>query len=264
MVADQGVYVYAITREGGEEPDGLVGVAGEPVRCLVHRGLAAFLTTVSLEEFGEERLRRSMEDLGWLEETARTHHRVVEAVARMRPTAPVRLITVYSGEEQVRELLATRYHEFDSVLSRVAGRWEWGVKAYTVAGVPEPVPELVLEPQGAAPGTAYLNRRRAALRGREADWRRAAERAQAVHDALMGIAVVGRRHRAQDPQLSGRQEPMVLNGAYLVDEERADEFVRTIEGIAGQGVAVELIGPWAPYSFAALEPDGEAACGGPS
>ena len=258
MAADQGVYLYAVAREEGEEPDGLVGVAGAPVHCLAHRGLAAVLSTVSLEEFGEERLRRSMEDLGWLEEIARAHHQVVEAVAQSRPTAPVRLVTVYTGEEQVRELLDARCHEFDSVLSRVAGRWEWGVKAYAVPGTAEPVSD----PQGAAPGTAYLNRRRAALRGREADWRRAAERAQAVHEALMGIAVVGRRHRVQDPQLSGRQEQMVLNGAYLVDEKRADEFTRAIGGMIEQGVAVELIGPWAPYSFAALEQDSEAALGG--
>ncbi|MFG1948563.1 GvpL/GvpF family gas vesicle protein [Nonomuraea sp. NPDC048826] len=253
MADDQGVYLYAVTRDEGEGPDGLTGVAGAPVRRLAYRGLAAFLGTVPLAEFGEEPLRRSMEDLAWLEETARAHHRVVEAVACLRPTAPVRLVTVYTAEAQVRELLDERYDQFDAVLRRVAGRSEWGVKAY--AAPAEPV-VAAAEPD-ATPGAAYLNRRRAALRGREADWRRAAEHAEAVHEALMGIAVDGRRHRAQDPQLSGRPEQMVLNGAYLVDETRAAEFARAAEEVAGQGVVVELVGPWAPYSFAALDHDGE-------
>ncbi|MGW2154900.1 GvpL/GvpF family gas vesicle protein [Nonomuraea sp. NPDC001699] len=261
MATDEGVYLYAVTRAEGEGPDGLTGVAGAPVRRLVHAGLAAFLSTVSLEEFGEEALRRSMEDLAWLEETARTHHRVVEAIAGLRSTAPVRLVTVYTGEAQVRELLDERHEQFDAVLSRVTGRQEWGVKAYAVPVPAEPAAEPVDGPRGASPGAAYLNRRRAALRGREADWRRAAEHAQAVHEALMHVAVVGRRHRAQDPQLSGRREQMVLNGAYLVDEERAAEFTRVIEDVVGQGVAVELVGPWAPYSFAALDQEGEAAHG---
>ncbi|MFI6926338.1 GvpL/GvpF family gas vesicle protein [Nonomuraea spiralis] len=257
MATDQGVYLYAVTRDEGEGPDGLTGVAGAPVRRLTHRDLAAFFSTVSLAEFGEEALRRSMEDLAWLEETARTHHRVVEAVAALRPTAPVRLVTVYTGEAQVRELLDERHEQFDAVLARVAGRREWGVKAYAVPGRAEPV----ADPQDAAPGAAYLNRRRAALRGREADWRRAAEHARAVHEALMDVAVVGRCHRAQDPQLSGRREQMVLNGAYLVDDERAAEFAQVIEDVAERGVTVELVGPWAPYSFAALDQDGEAARG---
>ncbi|MEU1385970.1 MULTISPECIES: GvpL/GvpF family gas vesicle protein [unclassified Nonomuraea] len=257
MATDQGVYLYAVTRDEGEGPDGLAGVAGAPVRRLAHRGLAAFLSTVSLAEFGEEALRRSMEDLAWLEETARSHHRVVEAVAALRPTAPVRLVTVYTGEAQVRELLDERHEQFDAVLTRVAGRREWGVKAYAVPGRAEPV----ADPQGATPGAAYLSRRRAALRSREADWRRAAEHAREVHEALMDIAVVGRCHRAQDPQLSGRREQMVLNGAYLVDDERAAEFAQAIEDVGEQGVTVELVGPWAPYSFAALDQDGEAAYG---
>ncbi|MER6575693.1 GvpL/GvpF family gas vesicle protein [Nonomuraea sp. NPDC001023] len=257
MATDQGVYLYAVTRDEGEGPGDVAGVAGAPVRQLAHRGLAAFFSTVSLAEFGEEALRRSMEDLAWLEETARSHHRVVEAVAALRPTAPVRLVTVYTGEAQVRELLDERHEQFDAVLARVAGRREWGVKAYAVPGREEPVTDQ----QGASPGAAYLNRRRAALRSREADWRRAAEHARAVHEALMDIAVVGRCHRAQDPQLSGRREQMVLNGAYLVDDERAAEFAQAVEDVAGREVAVELVGPWAPYSFAALDQDGEAARG---
>ena len=276
MTTSEGVYLYAVardepavTRDGGPGgAEGVTGVAGRPVRSLAHRGLLAFLSTVPLDQFDEERLRASMEDLDWLEETARAHHRVVEAVARVLPTAPVRLVTVYNGEDQVRTLLDERHDEFAEVLTRVAGRQEWGVKAYLEPGAADPMPdrpETVLGDSEAAagrPGTAYLRRRRATMRDREQGWRRAAARAEAVHEALMSIAVAGHRHRAQDPRLSGREEQMLLNGAYLVDEDRADEFAGVLDGLDGQGVAMELIGPWAPYSFTAL--DGEVARGGGS
>ncbi|WP_084955755.1 GvpL/GvpF family gas vesicle protein [Thermoactinospora rubra] len=253
MAADLGTYLYAIAREPVPPcPEGLTGVAGEPVRTVAGSGLVAYVGTVPLDRFGEEPLRRSMEDLDWLGATARAHDRVVAAVAASAPTAPVRLVTVYSGDEQVRDLLEERRAEFLDVLARVAGREEWGVKAYAepVAETPEP---KAANSGASSPGTAYLKRRQAGLHERERVWREAGARAMEIHRALSGIAVAGRLHRAQDPQLSGRRDWMVLNGAYLVDRDRAGEFRRAVDRLRGRGLQVELTGPWAPYSFAVLE-----------
>ncbi|MFI6600251.1 GvpL/GvpF family gas vesicle protein [Nonomuraea sp. NPDC050536] len=252
MTNDTGTYLYAVARDRGLPcPDDLKGVAGETVRTISHAGLVAYVSTVPLDQFGEEPLRRSMEDLDWLGETARAHHRVVEEVAGSAPAAPVRLVTVYSGEDQIRDLLDERHDDFAEVLSRVEGRQEWGVKAYaetTEAPPAEPPGE-----QPTSPGTAYLKRRQASLHTREESWRRAIGRAGHIHDTLASIAVASRRHRAQDPELSGRDEWMVLNGAYLVDDTRREEFARTVDGLRGEDLELELTGPWAPYSFTELE-----------
>lgn len=252
---DHGVYLYAVTRDGATEgapPEGLTGILQAPVRAVAHRGLLAHVSRVPLDQFGEEPLRRLLEDLEWVEKVARAHHRVVEALAETTPTAPVRLVTVYSGEEQVRDLLDRRHNDFAAVLSRVAGRREWGVKAYVK-------PAAAAEPGGAqggggepadSPGTAYLRRRRASLRSRQDLWRRAAEHAERLHATLEAVAVAGRRHRPQDPRLSGRTDWMVLNGAYLVDKSREEEFAAALAPFRQEGIEVELTGPWAPYSFA--------------
>jgi hypothetical protein len=250
MMNDEGTYLYAVARaEGSPSPEGLAGVAGTPVRKITHTGLAAYVSTVALDEFGEESLRKSMEDLDWLGETARAHHGVVEAVAGAVPTAPVRLVTVYRSERQIRDLLEGRHGDFLEVLSRVADRQEWGVKAYV-----EPAADTPDEggPAGRSPGTAYLKRRQANLRSREEAWRDAARRAEHIHGVLGSISVASRVHRPQDPQLSGREEWMALNGAYLVDHGRATEFAHAVEELNGHGITVELTGPWAPYSFTAL------------
>ncbi len=261
MTGEAGTYLYAVARDAGPVPaDGLTGVAGTPVRRIGHRGLAAYVSTVPLDRFGEEPLRRSMEDLDWLDDTARAHHRVVEAVAAGVPAVPVRLVTVYGGDEQVRGLLDRRHDGFDQALSRIAGRREWGVKVYAPVGerAPEPGAASGVGGPGAAsgaggPGAAYLKRRQAGLRSREELWRQASARAERAHESLAAVAVAARLHRPQDPQWSGRREPMILHGAYLVDEDRGAEFRRVVDGLRAGGDAVELTGPWAPYSFAELD-----------
>jgi hypothetical protein len=255
-VADTGTYLYAVTMDlDVPRLEDLKGVADRPVRTITQAGLVAYVSGVPLEEFGEEPLRRSMEDLDWLGGTARGHHRVVEAVAEHTPTAPIRLVTVYSGDDQVRSLLDQRHDDFVHVLSRIAGRVEWGVKAYVRPSEDQPAPAArgTGDRASAGAGTAYLKRRQAGLRSREDAWREASEQAQRIHHALTSLAVASHLHRPQDPQLSGRSDWMILNGAYLVDEPRGAEFARALDGLRGQGVDLQLTGPWAPYSFAELD-----------
>jgi hypothetical protein len=263
VVTETGVYLYAIALDGGGGPDpGLTGVEGGPVRTVATAGLVAYIGTVPLNRFGEEALRRNLEDLVWLEETARAHHDVVDAVARGVPLAPVRLVTVYRDDAQVRALLEERCEEFTEVLATVAGRREWGVKAYVAPEDPPGPDPAAGTGSERKPGTAYLKRRRTSLHAREDAWRRASAHAERIDAALAEIAVASRRRPAQDPQLSGRTDWMVLNGAYLVDDERGAEFAAAVDGFRENGLDVRLTGPWAPYSFTITE--SEADTGGPT
>jgi hypothetical protein len=48
---------------------------------------------------------------------------------------------------------------------------------------------------------------------------------------------------------------MLLNAAYLVDEQRDEDLTAAVRALAAKHPAVrlELTGPWPPYSFAGLE-----------
>ncbi|MEU6793525.1 GvpL/GvpF family gas vesicle protein [Nonomuraea wenchangensis] len=251
---DTGTYLYAVARDEVACPP---GVADADVRTIVRGGLVAYVSSVPMERFAEEPLRRSLEDMDWLAGTARAHHRVVDAVAAATPTAPVRLVTVYDGDEQVSDLLERRSCDFAEVLEQVTGRREWGVKAFADPASDEQPDEQPDKRPGCEkpgkPGTAYLQRRRANLRGREQNRRQALARAEHIHAALATVAVASRRHRPQDPRLSGRTDWMLLNGAYLVDEGRVAEFAALAGELGGGGVAVTVTGPWAPYSFTVME-----------
>ncbi|MEZ7129186.1 GvpL/GvpF family gas vesicle protein [Nonomuraea sp. AD125B] len=250
-MSDTGTYLYAVARD--EVPACPPGVADADVRTIVRGGLVAYVSSVPMERFAEEPLRRSLEDMDWLAGTARAHHRVVDAVAAATPTAPVRLVTVYDGDEQVSDLLERRADDFAEVLEQVTGRREWGVKAFADPTSEERPDERPSCEKPGKPGTAYLQRRRANLRGREQNRRQALARAEHIHAALATVAVASRRHRPQDPRLSGRADWMLLNGAYLVDEGRVAEFATMAGQLGGGGVEVTVTGPWAPYSFTVME-----------
>ena len=249
-MADAVVYVYAVTDPDAPEPDVASGVDGAPVRRVVAGRLAALVSSVDAVRFSEEALRRSLEDLQWLEVTARAHHAVVDAAARAGPVAPVRFATVYLDDDRVRGLLTDQAAAFAAALDRVRGRVEWGVKGFAVP--PESPAEPELTP-GAGPGTSYLTRRLAernrAARGHE----EAAEAAEAVHRELAAVALASRRYRPQDPRLTGRHEEMVLNAAYLVAADGDGALRQVVEEHTDGPVRLELTGPWAPYSFATLE-----------
>ncbi|GAA3240670.1 GvpL/GvpF family gas vesicle protein [Dactylosporangium siamense] len=249
-----GVWLHAVTRDAGPcELDGVAGIGGRAVRTVHAGGLVAVVSSVDLAQFGEEPLRRNLEDLDWLETVARAHHSVVETVGRSRPVVPARLTTVYRDDAGLRAMLEQRRGDFDAVLDRVSGRTEWGVKTYAVptserlSGTPPA--------ETARPGTAYLQRRRAQLSAEDQRWQLAVAGAEEVHAALTGCAAAARRHPPQDRRLSGRTEPMLLNGAYLVERRDADRFGAAVTAQAARhpGLHLELTGPWPPYSFVTNE-----------
>ncbi|GAA3100055.1 hypothetical protein JOF29_003121 [Kribbella aluminosa] len=251
---DTGSYIYAAGRAVGDLT-GLHGLRDAPLRVVGWQDLEAIVSTVELEEFGEVPLRQHLEDLGWLEEVARVHDRVVRAAwSATGAVAPFRLATICTTDEAVRTRLISLYDELASALDRVAGRSEWTVKAFLT---PEPAAESsAAASTRPASGTAYLMRRRDQLGQRH----RSAVDAQAVaddiHHRIASSADACRRLPPQDRRLTGYDEPMILNGAYLVDDRDSELFRAAVDEFAGHRPEVRLTvdGPWPPYSFTSLEP----------
>jgi gas vesicle protein GvpL/GvpF len=253
-MADTVVYVYAVSdaaTAGSPQDPAIPGVNGAPVRRIISGGLAAVVSSVDAARFSEGALRRSLEDLQWLEETARAHHAVVASVAAAGPVAPVRLATVYVDDENVRALLQERAAAFRAALDRIRGHTEWGVKAFAVpsddAGESQEITDC------AKPGTSYLMRRRAERDRAARGLQDAVDAAESVHREISAVAVASRRRPPQQAWLSGKREEMVLNAAYLVDETGATALPRLVEDRDVQGLRLELTGPWAPYSFTTME-----------
>src|SRR3954451_21818916 len=130
--ADDGaeaLWLYGVVAAGRELPEGLHGVAdGRGPRLVPDGELAAVVSAVPLSDFGEQALHENLNDLGWLERMVRAHEAVLEALLAGGAVVPLRVCTIYRGEDQVRALLGARAEELGEALSTLTCRAEWGVK----------------------------------------------------------------------------------------------------------------------------------------
>jgi hypothetical protein len=254
MTADgRCLWLYAVAAGDPGPPGGdVTGVGGGQVRVVRAAGLTAIVEDVSQLEFGAAALRRNLEDLDWLDRAARAHHMVISAAAGRGPVVPMRLATVYSRDESVTGTLRERAADLYEALGRLRARSEWGVKAY--AAEPDPSSADPADPaasQGHRPGAAYLQRRRTQLAASKNLLATATASARIVHAELERVSVSARLYPPQPARLAGQRATMVMNAAYLVADERADEFAVAVTGLTArhQDVRLTLTGPWPAYSF---------------
>ncbi|MGW9450570.1 GvpL/GvpF family gas vesicle protein [Streptomyces sp. NPDC055632] len=226
----------------------------DPIRTTAPAPVAFVVSRVAPDEFDERTLKARFEDLEWLEGVARAHHEVVQTVARHDTVLPLRLATVYQNDDRALGALAAQHHVFAERIALLRDRSEFGVKLYiSPTGPSEPREDTADASLG--PGKAYLRSRRAQHSAQEVRYRHAQEAADRVEALASRFSTHRVRHPAQRGALAGPEEN-VLNDAYLVPHDRAEEFrtalTAAVEGL--DGVRVEVTGPWAPYSFATPSP----------
>lgn len=255
-MAETGLYLYAVARG---LPEAAVaerrGLRDGQLRLTAFAGLEGVVSEVDLDEFGEEGLHRNLEDLAWLEEVARTHDGVVHTVAEQAPVVPMRLATVFLGEDSLRERLEGWASGLHASLDRVEGRQEWSVKVLVDTAAAQREVETAGSGATDRPGAAYLLRRQRQLKAQEQVHEEAARTGDEVHTALAGSVAASRRLPPQDRRLSGYEGAMVLNAAYLVPASDQEAWQGLVEEVRIRYPRATLLldGPWPPYSFATLE-----------
>ena len=246
-----GRYVYAVSRGlPGDAVSEVRGIEDAPVELVEQGGLVALVSTVPLDAYGEEGLRRNLEDLEWLENVVRRHDDVVHAAASRAPTAPMRLATICFDDEAVRDRIRTWQVDLTHVLERVEGCAEWSVK------VLQPTAEKAEEKEDApVSGADYLRRKKESAEQRSQGEAAGSRAADGIHGALSALSRASRQLPAQDPRLSGLEGTMLLNAAYLVPDDAVGDFEAVLADLTGQhpDVVLDARGPWPPYSFAMLD-----------
>jgi Gas vesicle synthesis protein GvpL/GvpF len=255
--AGDGIWAYCITR--ASDTPAIDGVHGSQVERVEEGGLAVLVSRVPLSEFGEDALRRNLNDLDWLERVARDHEAVLERALEDGTVVPLRICTIFGDQHGAARMLAEQRSTLDTALDVLDGRQEWGVKltvdrAALEAAARERAPEVSDEElEGRSAGGAYMLRRRQERQVREAADRLAGGIAEDVHARLQDWATDAVVNPPQNPELSGHEGDMLLNAAYLVEAakvERLHELVAELrERHSELGARLELTGPWPPYNF---------------
>lgn len=248
-MTDLASWLYAVVPADSAPPlADLTGVAGEPLRLLAEAPIGAVVGSVPRRWLERDPTGAPTDELAQL---VRAHHRVVAALLPHAPVVPLRLGTVFSDDDRVRQLLRQRTDHLTAALARVRGRAEWGLRIYQAAPEPNPTtPEPVEAVVAGRPGTAYLLRRRQE-RIRQQQARAAAlAQVQQIEQTLAPLAVA-----VAHPKSTGAGDDdkarLIRNSTYLVDNHRVAEFRTAVQQCAeaNPGLRLRLTGPWPAYSF---------------
>jgi hypothetical protein len=227
------------------------GIDGASVELVEANGLAALVSRLDRTRYGEDVWRAHAEDPDWLAVFATQHQEVLGAVASSSDVLPFRIPGMYDDEARLLVVLEAEHDPLRRGLQAIAGHVEWGVKIFLTG---QPDEEPAEQPRS---GKDYLRRRSAEIGSRE---RAADVRRSQVLDAYGRIANASTRsvvNAPQDPALSKRSEPMLLNSAHLVPRDREEPFFAMLgevqEALRGAGMVVEVSGPWPAYNFVDLD-----------
>jgi hypothetical protein len=277
-------YVYGIVRSDGSQPlEGLPAegicpacpvyalpypypatTASEAVLHSADQTIQAIVSRVSLRDFGPERLDENLDDMRWLEARVRAHQGILDAVAASRTLIPMRFCTIYRSEERVRKMLEQHHAGFVKALARLDGKREWGVKVYCdsqvlaqkVGLVSDRAKKLEAEIAARSSGAAYFLRKKLDETITEEAEHVRDEFAQRSHDRLAVHAAEAVINPLLAKELTGRKEPLVLNGAYLVAEEQLAAFRAELTALQDEcgnlGFSYEMTGAWPPYNFVGI------------
>jgi hypothetical protein len=252
------LWLYAIGRDL-DLPllDGLTGVDGSAAfEVTSSASLQAICSSVDSGSFSQEEIDRRAGDLDWLAVLGTRHHEVNQRLALQLPTMPLRAFTLFSSREAVEQFLAGNQRAIERALERLGGRLEWTVTArlhpveWPVAASRRLDDLIALENElaSASPGKRFLLQKKL-----DQERARAASRAeQALLDELAASLAA---EVEAEVRIEGTSSHSPAPRIHLLAPAAA---AGQIEGILSrlrpqyepEGVALELSGPWPPYSFA--------------
>jgi hypothetical protein len=247
-------YVYGVIAADAAPAWTLPGIDRAHGVTSVREGdVAAVVSRVALEDFGEAQLREHLADMAWVEATARAHEGVLEQTRAQVTVVPTRMCTVYRTEDGVRDMLRRQAVALTEALDHLEGKTEMGVKVF--AG-PEPArapEETVPELEGPGAGAAYMERRRRERDRGEQAAGRLEQATDEIHERLCALSAEARLTPPQRPEASGHPGAMIQSGVYLVADDALDRFRREVSSLqdrfGSHGLELELTGPWPAYNF---------------
>jgi hypothetical protein len=262
--AEDVVYVYGIVRDGfdaGRVPEGIDDAA---VRATRASKVAALASRLPRSVYGAGAIDRNSGDVTWLSPRAMAHDRVLTWAHDHGGVVPLPMFSMWESEESLARWLADRAAELSRVFDKIADADEFGLRVHrrdaimmqSIDDIDPAMAELKKEAAAASPGQRDLLERKRAERGKGAVRAASQRLSQEIFQQL--------RARSRDatslpltPSDAGggkaTEGTLVLNGAFLVDRRRNEDFRAAVAALARdherRGLAFDFTGPWPPYNF---------------
>src|SRR6185295_8031312 len=149
------------------------------------------------EVYGSDALEASLRNVQWVGDIAVAHESVVEHFTRATGSTviPMKLFTMFSSEELAYDAMRPRVPEFQTIVRRIGGCEEWGVRITSRAATDAQPP---VETTRGVSGTAFLAAKKAA---RDVVRQSASAAAEAAEDAYRTLSAIARdvRRRGDTP-----------------------------------------------------------------
>ena len=244
---DAATYVFCLVQSGKAPslrgvPNSVPG-AGAPRLITVEDDVWAVVADAPLERFAGERLQEELQDVEAISRHAVAHASVIEFFFRRSPVIPLKLFTLFSSDERVREHLQSRRASLSKLFAALGGFEEWGVRI--IAGEVEAEAAAALKS-----GRQYLQ-----IKKRLNEQNAAPPRAtvKAVNAALANLRRLASRVRKEVFPPPSRGRPFVTGASFLVKAKNRREWKKAVakNGAALEklGHRLEMSGPWPPYHF---------------
>jgi len=265
----EGLYLYCI-REKIEDAPGIsvkgIDEKGE-VFILVHGQLEAVVSKVSLKEFSSEEIqKKAQEDLNWIKEKALLHQKVIEEAMKkndkLLDLIPMRFGIIFKEEAKLKQTIDKDYTKIKETLERIRGKQEWSLKVYLKDKekfeevvkeknplIKEKEKEITNLPEGMA---FFMEEELKEVIFKEVD-KDLNDFVEVVFEDFKKQAMDSVKNKILEKELTGKPEHMILNAAYLIPEEKVENFKKEAEilnqKIQEKGIYLEYSGPWPLYNF---------------
>jgi hypothetical protein len=251
-------YLYAVVASAAEPrvagaPAGPPGMG--PLRWLsVGNGLWLAAADAPLPRYGSAAIEKGLKDLDWVSACALAHERVVEHVSALGGAIPMKLFTLFSSDERALAELGRAKARLRTVLRRIEGRQEWGVRVSVDEATARTRARARAQQAagGLSAGAGFLTRKRQEHK----EVRDIVDLGRTAADEVFQAVARHSDESQRRPPLAA--EPglrLLLDAAFLVPTRRVAAFRESVrrqaERLAPHGYRVVLTGPWPAYNFVA-------------
>ncbi len=262
-----GIYTYCLTGSPVSFPCAVMGIDGiHETHFIDQDGLFAVVSAIFLKDFSEDTLEKNMTDVAWLAPLAKRHEEVIEFVMTHNPAdrsgntpvVPLRFCTIYKNQEALFQAVTPHREKILHFLEYTSNKAEWAVKIFCdkktfMDGQDKKISGDTREPASLLPGENYLLAKKM-RRIREETFTVDIQRIlNDIHSAISPHVDSHRFLRCTDKSIHGRPFDMVMNTAFLVEQQTLPVFQDVVDTLAEKykehGFVFELSGPWPPYNF---------------
>ena len=209
------------------------------VRSVEGRGLCVMISDVDIVQF-QDQVKKLFSELtkttevaqGGTQEVLQAHEHVVDALMKDTTVVPFKFGTILKDEQAALKMLQDYEEKFKHLLSKFAGRTEWGMRVYAdhqefinyIVQIEPEFKELEEKREKLPRGAAYLWGRKIEEELKNKAAIRLAEVTEAIFHKLGEAAYEGKLNKNLPQNLTGNRKEMVLNTVYLVEKEKVAHF----------------------------------------